>query len=148
MALDAHITVAAVVERHGQYLLVEELAGSNLVRNQPAGHLEEGESLEQAVIRETREETGYAFVPEAVVGIYLWRSASGATYLRVAFSGHVTGTPDTPLDPDIVRADWFSPEELRQDRVRLRSPLVMRCIEDHANGRQLPLSALAHLTES
>jgi 8-oxo-dGTP pyrophosphatase MutT (NUDIX family) len=144
------VTVAAVIERDGRYLLVEERIRGRLVLNQPAGHLEDGEALIDAVIRETLEETAWQFTPEALVGIYQWRSSRGHTTLRFAFTGSVQAyDPDRPLDPPIVTTHWLEREEIAQRSARLRTPLVLRCIEDYLAGRRLPLDALtAELTAS
>lgn len=139
-----HVTVAAVVEDRGRFLLVEECVDGRRVFNQPAGHLEEGESLLQAVVRETLEETGRQFRPAALVGMYRWQQpGKGATYLRVTFSGQCGARePDRPLDPDIERALWMAPQEIRRQADSLRSPLVWRSIEDHLAGHAYPLSVL------
>lgn len=146
MASRPAVTVAAIVERSGSYLLVEERIRGALVLNQPAGHVEEGESLIEAVCRETREETAWQFTPTALVGLYLWRHAqSGRTTLRIAFAGEVSGhDARARLDRGIVRALWMSREQLAAESARARSPLVLQCIEDHARGRRLPLEALTH----
>jgi 8-oxo-dGTP pyrophosphatase MutT (NUDIX family) len=137
------VTVAAVIERDGRYLLVEERIRGRLVLNQPAGHLEDGEGLVDAVIRETLEETAWQFTPEALLGIYQWRSPRGHTTLRFAFTGSVQAyDPDRPLDPPIVTTHWLEREEIAQRSARLRTPLVLRCIEDYLAGRRLPLDAL------
>lgn len=140
-----HVTVAAVAEHDGRYLLVEERSRGRLVINQPAGHLEDGESLVDAVIRETLEETGWRFEPDTVTGIYRWRHpVCGDTYMRFAFGGHLLErAADYPPDPDIEQALWLDMDALRGQRARLRSPMVMRCIEDHLAGRSWPLSILA-----
>ncbi len=148
------VTVAAVVEREGRFLVVEERVRSRLVINQPAGHLEKGESLVQAVVRETLEETAWQFVPETLVGVYLWtqpvRSGDtlpGRTFLRVAFHGAVTRhDASRTLDTGIERAVWLSREQLAAQPARLRSPLVMRCVDDYLAGRRYPLDLLSHLT--
>jgi 8-oxo-dGTP pyrophosphatase MutT (NUDIX family) len=146
------VTVAAVVEREGRFLVVEERVDARLVFNQPAGHLEHGESLLQAVVRETLEETGWHFVPEAVVGVYLWHQAPGAdgrarSFLRVAFRGDV-GHHDAnrPLDTGIERAVWLTRQQLAAQELHLRSPLVLRCIDDYVAGRRYPLDVLAQLS--
>lgn len=146
------VTVAAVVEREGRFLVVEERVRSRLVLNQPAGHLESGESLLQAVVREALEETGWQFVPEAVVGVYLWNqtpaSADGRSrsFLRVAFCGEVVQhDASRPLDKGIERAVWLTQQQLNAQSTRLRSPLVMRCIEDYVLGKRYPLDLLAHM---
>lgn len=146
------VTVAAVVEREGRFLVVEERVRSRLVINQPAGHLEKGESLMEAVVREALEETAWHFVPQAVVGVYLWnqaaRSAEGParTFLRVAFHGIVTHQEGgRTLDTGIERAQWLSREQLAAQPSRLRSPQVLRCVDDYLAGRRFPLEVLSHL---
>jgi 8-oxo-dGTP pyrophosphatase MutT (NUDIX family) len=137
------VTVAAVIERSGRFLLVEERIRGRLVLNQPAGHLEDGEALVDAVVRETLEETAWEFTPESLLGIYQWRSSRGHTTLRFAFTGSVQGyDARRPLDPPIVTTHWFAREEIAQRAARLRTPLVLRCIEDYLAGRRLPLDAL------
>lgn len=142
-----HVTVAAVLEQEGRFLLVEEEVEGSVVYNQPAGHLEEGESLIEAAVRETLEETGYDFLPEAVVGIYRWHKPhSDMTYLRVAFTGRITGHDALrPLDSGIIRPMWFSEAELTLHRAQLRSPLVTRCIADYQAGHRYPLELLTDL---
>jgi 8-oxo-dGTP pyrophosphatase MutT (NUDIX family) len=138
------VTVAAVIERSGRFLLVEERIRGRLVLNQPAGHLEDGEELLDAVMRETLEETAWQFTPTALLGIYQWRSPRGHTTLRFAFTGSVQGyDADRPLDPPIVTTHWLAPEEIAQRSARLRTPLVLRCIEDYLAGRRLPLDTIA-----
>jgi 8-oxo-dGTP pyrophosphatase MutT (NUDIX family) len=137
------VTVAAVVERGGRFLLVEERIRGSLVLNQPAGHLEDGEALLDAVVRETLEETAWHFTPESLLGIYQWRSPRGHTTLRFAFTGAVHGfDADRPLDPPIVTTHWLAPEDIVRRADRLRTPLVLRCIEDYLAGQRLPLDAL------
>lgn len=142
-----NVTVAAVVERDGKYLLVEEQTSHGILFNQPAGHLEPAESIVQGAIRETLEETGYLFVPQAVLGIYRWHSPSDdITFLRFAFTGEVIDhDPDQALDAGILRADWFTMDDIRAVTYSHRSPLVMRCIEDHLAGKRYPLEIFAHL---
>ena len=142
-----NVTVAAVVEKDRQYLLVEEQTSSGLLFNQPAGHLEPGESIVHGSIRETLEETGYTFVPRSVLGIYHWHSrAEDTTFIRFAFSGSVSDhDPGRTLDTGIVRADWFGLDEIRNMSYCHRSPLVMKCIEDHLAGKGCPLDILTHL---
>jgi len=141
------VTVAAIVEREGRFLVVEERAARRIVFNQPAGHIERGESLLEAVVRETLEETAYAFTPEAVTGIYLWRHPEiDRTFLRIAFAGSVTG-PDTTrrLDRCILRTAWMTRSQLAGRPHALRSPLVLRCVDDFLAGTRHPLSLLATL---
>lgn len=139
-----NVVVAAIVEQNGRYLLVEEETDEGIRFNQPAGHLEYGESLVDAARRETLEETAYRFEPRALVGIYrLWHPGSRTTYLRFAFAGQVSyHDASRPLDDGILRADWFTVDEIRQIGDQLRSPLVLRCIEDHMAGRAWPLEIL------
>ena len=141
------VTVAAIIERDGKFLMVEERAGAQVVLNQPAGHLEQGESLLAAVIRETLEETGHRFDPEHVVGFYLWHSADAeTTYLRVAFCGEAEPSADVAaLDEGIVAVHWLSRSQLANRAHQLRSPMVMRCIDDYLAGRRYPLDCLAYL---
>lgn len=141
------ITVAAIAETAGRFLVVEERINERLVLNQPAGHVEPGESLLTAVIRETREETAWRFEPQSLIGVYLWCSPeSGVTTMRFAFSGTVDDhQANLTLDDGIVAAHWFSPTNLRQREHCLRSPLVMRCIEDYLDGRRRPLASVADL---
>ncbi len=146
MPLKPDITVAAVVERAGRFLIVQERAARRVVLNQPAGHLEYGESLLQAVVRETLEETGYPFEPQAVTGVYLWQGPAERTFLRVAFAGTVGDRANgAPLDRAIIRTAWISRDQLGQREGELRSPLVLRCIDDYLRGARYPLELLNHL---
>lgn len=141
-----NVTVAAVVERDGRYLLVEEETESGLAFNQPAGHLEAGESLLAAVVREVREETAYDFVPTHLIGVYLWpHPAKAVTYLRFAFGGELTGwSPARALDAGIVAARWLTYDEVGATAARHRSPLIRRCIDDLRAGQRAPLETLVH----
>jgi 8-oxo-dGTP pyrophosphatase MutT (NUDIX family) len=141
------VTVAAVVMREGRFLMVEERVSGRLVLNQPAGHLEEGETLLAAAVRETREETAWRFAPEALVGTYLWRNPdNGRGFLRFTFCGSVDDHRATQrLDFGIARALWLSREELLAQADRLRSPLVMRCVDDFLRGARHPLASVASL---
>jgi 8-oxo-dGTP pyrophosphatase MutT (NUDIX family) len=150
------VTVAAIAGRPRradagapiEYLLVEEETAEGLRLNNPAGHLDRGESPTEAVVRETLEETTHAFVPERLVGLYLARferPATGAdvTYLRFAFAGTVgAADPSRALDAGIVRTLWMTLDELRASRPRHRSSLVLRCVEDAASGPALPLDCI------
>lgn len=141
-----NVTVAAIVERDGRFLLVEEETDRGRVFNQPAGHLDPDETLLQAVVRETLEETACVFEPAALLGIYQYRQRdSDVTYLRFAFTGEVTAQQEgRALDHGIVRAVWLTPDEIRASAGRHRSPLVMRCIEDYLAGQRYPLKLLHH----
>jgi len=147
MARTPDITVAAVAETDGRFLLVEERINRRLVINQPAGHVERGETLLAAVVREVREETAWRFEPRGLLGVYLWRNpASGRSTMRFAFTGAVTDhDAGQRLDHGIVRTHWFSRTELLERQPRLRSPLVLRCVEDYLDGRRLPLDPVARL---
>lgn len=139
------VTVAAIAERDGRFLLVRErVAGGTPVFNQPAGHLEPGESLVEGAIRETLEETGWGFVPRALVGVYQWEHPSGSTsFVRFALCGDVTVCDELrTLDDGIEEALWLTVDELMQRREELRSPLVIHCIRDYLGGERHPLSLL------
>jgi 8-oxo-dGTP pyrophosphatase MutT (NUDIX family) len=138
------VTVAAVIERDGRFLLVEERIDGRLVLNQPAGHLDPGESLAAACAREVLEETAHRFEPTALVGIYRWRyPAKDVTFLRFCFSGKLGKEEKRPLDKEIVRLHWLAPGEIRQRAAEHRSPLVQRCVEDFLAGRRFPLDVFA-----
>ena len=147
---DIDVTVAAIIERDGRFLTVEELAGGQVVLNQPAGHLEVGESLLEAVVRETREETGHSFVPSSLVGIYLWQSAeAGTTFLRVTFCGPAESPAGAvELDEGILSVHWLTRGQLLHRESALRSPMVLRCIDDYLAGHRYPLSCLTHLVDA
>ena len=142
------VTVAAIIEREGRYLLVEEETPEGLRLNNPAGHLDPGESPEQGVAREALEETAFSFRPIALVGIYLSRfqrpvTQEDITYLRFSYCGEL-GAFDAQrtLDTGIVRTLWMTPDELRACPERHRSPLVQRCIDDHRAGQRFPLDTV------
>ena len=140
------VTVAAIVERGGRFLLVEEHTDRGQLFNQPAGHLDPGESLIRAVSRETLEETACTFEPTALLGVYQYHSdADDVTYIRFAFTGEIAGPhAGRALDAGIIRAVWLTPQEIRREAARHRSPLVMRCIDDFLAGRRYPLDVLYH----
>lgn len=142
-----HATVAAIVEQNGKFLLVEEETDRGNRFNQPAGHLEDNESLLDAVIRETLEETAYRFEPTALLGIYHWKHAhNDTTYLRFAYIGKVDQhQPQLKLDDGIIRTVWMSVDEIRAQASLMRSPQVLICIEDYLNGQRYPLNVVTHL---
>ena len=151
------VTVAAVIEKDGRFLLVEEHTAEGLRLNNPAGHLEPAESPEQGCTREVLEETAHHFTPTALVGVYLSRyqsageapaAAQDITYLRFAFCGALGALEaGRPLDTGIVRALWLTPDEVRQSADRHRSPLVVRCMEDYLRGQRYPME-LVHTDAS
>ena len=146
MRWNPEVTVAAIVERDNRFLMVEERISGRLVLNQPAGHLEDGETLVDAVIRETREETAWRLRPEALVGTYLWRAPDGRSFLRFAFCGSVDDHhAQQPLDAGIQRALWISNEQLLAQASRLRSPMVLRCVHDFLLGKRQALDSVACL---
>jgi 8-oxo-dGTP pyrophosphatase MutT (NUDIX family) len=140
------VTVATVIEKEGRFLLVEEHTADGLRLNNPAGHLDPGESPAQGCARETLEETAWQFTPTALVGIYLsrfQRASEDITYLRFAFCGDLGAfDPDRTLDTGIVRALWMTPDEVRQSAARHRSPLVLQCMEDYLRGQRYPMALI------
>jgi 8-oxo-dGTP pyrophosphatase MutT (NUDIX family) len=142
-----HVTVAAVVESGGRFLLVQERINDQTVYNQPAGHLEDNESLSAAVIRETLEETGWHFEPESIIGLYRWQHpGKEQTYLRVAFAGRgLRHDEERLLDPEIEEVLWMSVAEMRRQTGRLRSPMVLQTVEDYLAGIRFPLSLLSDI---
>ncbi|MGB9991632.1 NUDIX hydrolase [Pseudoduganella rhizocola] len=143
-----NVTVAAVIERDGKFLLIEEETSDGVRLNQPAGHLDPHESLEQAVVRETLEETAHDFTPTALVGMYMsrYRSArtgEAVTYLRFAFCGEVGKEhKDRPLDEGILRTLWLTRDEIAACRERHRSPLLLTCVDEYLAGKRAPLEIL------
>lgn len=138
------VTVATLVARDGRFLFVEEHTRAGLRLNQPAGHLEAAETLAEAAVRETLEETGYHVAPTALVGIYRWQAPeTRTTYVRFAFAAEIVShDPERQLDDGIVRALWLDRNELSARREWHRSPLVLRCVDDFLAGRRLPLDAV------
>jgi 8-oxo-dGTP pyrophosphatase MutT (NUDIX family) len=142
------VTVAAIVARDGRYLIVEERTPAGLMLNNPAGHLDPAESPLEGVVREALEESGRRFTPDALVGVYLSRAQradppSDVTFVRLAFTGDISEPlPGRALDPEIVRTLWLTPDELRERVERHRSPLLMRCVDDHRAGRRYPLQLI------
>jgi len=147
MHLQPELTVAALAERGGRFLVVEERIDGRLVFNQPAGHVEAGETLLEAVVREAREETAWRFAPHSLLGVYLWRAPGGQrSTLRFAFTGSVRDhDPAQPLDAGIISTHWLTRSELAAREPWLRTPLVLRCVDDYLAGRRLPLDTIAHL---
>ncbi len=140
-------TVAAIIEQNGKFLLVEEKTNRGNRYNQPAGHLEDNETLIQAVIRETMEEAAYEFTPEALLGIYQWKHPhNDTTYLRFAFIGKAgVHFPMQELDEGIVQALWMGIDEIRDKQNLMRSPQVLTCIEDYLSGKIYPLEVITNL---
>jgi 8-oxo-dGTP pyrophosphatase MutT (NUDIX family) len=140
-------TVAAIVEQNGKFLLVEETTDRGNRFNQPAGHLEDGETLIQAVIRETMEEAAYEFTPTELLGVYQWKQVlNGTTYLRFAFIGKAgVNYPMQELDAGIIRAVWMDIDEIRDKKNLMRSPQVLTCIEDYLAGKRFPLEVVTNL---
>lgn len=142
-----HATVAAIIEQDGRFLLVEEETAEGIQLNQPAGHVENGESLLEAVVREAREETAYRFTPRSLLGVYHWRHPlKDITYLRFAFIGQADDhQPDQALDEGIIRAIWLTPDEIRASQAIHRSPQVLACVEHYLAGQCFPLHVITHL---
>jgi 8-oxo-dGTP pyrophosphatase MutT (NUDIX family) len=141
------VTVAAIIKRDQHFLLVEEHTAEGIKFNQPAGHLDPGESLVAAAAREALEETAHEFIPDTLVGVYLSRYQSSrmnedVTYLRFAFTGTLGAVHDRPLDDGILRTVWMSHEEIIATQDRHRSPLVLKCVEDYLAGQRFPLSVI------
>ncbi len=139
------VTVAAIIRRQDRFLVVEETDGVNPERvlNQPAGHVDPGESLLEAVKRETREETGLAFEPDGVVGVYQLQARNGKDYLRICFFGKAPeDIKASPQDPQILACHWLTREEIAA--ARLRSSLVLRCIDDFLSGCRIPLESVCN----
>jgi phosphatase NudJ len=133
------VTVSAVIERDGKFLVVEEMIDGRKVINQPAGHLDPGESLAAACAREVLEETAHRFEPTGLVGVYRWHyAAKDVTFLRFCFRGRVLGVEDRKLDKEILRTLWLTPAEVKASAAA-RSPLVLKCIEDYLAGHNYPL---------
>ncbi len=146
-----HATVAAIIERDNKFLMVEEMIHSEKLFNQPAGHLDPDETLIDAVIRETREETAWLFTPEYITGIYQWKQPGTSTnhhktFLRVAFCGTCSDFDGTQeLDDGIIQATWKTRDELIGDKSKLRSPMIINCIDDYLAGKRYPLELLTHV---
>ena len=138
------VTVAAVIERDGRFLFVEEMQDGRRVLNQPAGHLDPGETLIAACAREVMEETAHRFEPTALVGIYRWYyKPADVTFLRFCFSGRILGVENTPLDKEILGIHWLKEKELKDRSQQHRSPLVQQCVDDYLAGCNFPLTVLS-----
>lgn len=145
-----NVTVAAIIEQDGKFLLVEETTDRGNRFNQPAGHLEENETIIAAAVRETLEETAYDFTPEAIVGIYHWQHPlNGITYLRFAFSGKLgQHYPERALDDGILRTVWKTEAEIAAEGELMRSPQVLLCVQDYLAGKRYSLDILKHLGQA
>ena len=139
-----NVTVAGIAEQAGRFLLIEEHTSDGLLLNQPAGHLEDGETLVEAVCREVLEETACGFTPEALIGVYQWREpARGRTFMRFSFAGSVSApVADLKLDAGIERALWMTRDEIAAAAGRFRSPWVLVSIDDYLAGRRMPLDLI------
>ena len=151
MTWKPHATVAAIFEQDNKFLMVEELIRGKKLYNQPAGHLDPDETLIDAVIRETREETAWLFTPEHITGIYQWKQPATETneertFLRVAFCGTCSDFDESlTLDDGILQAVWKSRDELMGDKITLRSPMIINCIDDYLANKRYPLDLLTHV---
>lgn len=144
MVWKPHVTVAAIIENDRRFLLVEEETSNGLAFNQPAGHLEKGEDLINAVKREVIEETAWQFEPEYIVSVQLWRrNPASPSFLRICFAGHCHSfDPNHPLDEGIIATHWLTRAEIAAKHDRLRSPLVMIGIDEFLSGKRHPLTLL------
>ncbi|MFZ2727868.1 MAG: NUDIX hydrolase [Methylococcaceae bacterium] len=147
MVWKPHVTVAAVIERDNRFLLIEEHTPNGLQFNQPAGHLEKGEDLITAVKREVQEESAWQFEPEYLIGVQLWRKTpKSPTFVRFCFSGQChSHNPQQALDTGIVATHWLTHAQIIAQQQRLRSPLVLTCIEEYLKGQRYPLSIISSL---
>ena len=138
------VTVAAVIERDGRFLFVEEVQDGRRVLNQPAGHLDPDETLIAACAREVMEETAHRFAPTGLVGIYRWHyKPADVTFLRFCFSGKVLGVETTPLDKEILALHWLNAQEVKDRTRQHRSPLVQQCLDDYLAGKNFPIEVLS-----
>lgn len=141
------LTVAAIIERDARFLMVEEWVGGRALLNQPAGHVEPGENILAACARETREETAWGFLPNAIVGVYKWEgNATRPCILRTVFCGACDAhAPEQALDDGIIAAHWLSYAQLAERPERLRGPLVLRALDDYLAGNRHPLHLMHHI---
>ncbi|WP_148863050.1 NUDIX hydrolase [Marinobacter fonticola] len=143
MTWKPHATVAVIAVKDGRFLMVEERSHGRIVFNQPAGHVEQHETILDAARREALEETGWEVEPRHFLGLYTYVApATDATYYRFCFVADAVKHATEELDPDIIAAHWLTYEELRERQDDLRSPLVLKCIEDYLAGRRFPLSVI------
>ncbi|MAA63321.1 MAG: NUDIX hydrolase [Alteromonadaceae bacterium] len=142
MTWKPHATVAVVVEQDGRFLMVEEHSDGRVVYNQPAGHIEQHESILNAARRETLEETGWQVEPTDFMGLYTFEAPNGATYYRLCFAAKAIEHISDTLDDDIIAAHWLSYDEICERRQELRSPLVINCIDDYLAGKRYPLEII------
>lgn len=143
MTWTPHATVAAIVEHDGHFLMVEERSEGQIVFNQPAGHIEDNESILDALCRETLEETGWEVTPRHFLGMYTYKApANGVTYYRFCFIAEPVTRRTEQLDDDIIAAHWLSHDALSNGTMTLRSPLVLRCVEDYRRGKRYPLDLI------
>ena len=141
-----HLTVASIAKHNGRYLLVKEAHRGTSVINQPAGHVEQGETLIDAVIRETLEETAWEFEPKFISGIYQFIASNGETYMRFTFSGNlIKPVADSEIDPTIEEVVWMDKTQLENSQIPLRSQAVLKCVEDYEAGNQFPLNLIQQL---
>ena len=142
-----HLTVATIIESNGKFLMVKEISDGKVVINQPAGHLDEDETLLEAAVRETLEETGWHVSIVGLVGFYLHTSPHNkTTYFRALFAGEALNhDTDRALDNGILEAPWLTLEQIQKHTKMLRSPMVLKCIEDYQRGKRLPLESISHL---
>ena len=143
MTFTPHITVASIVEQNGRFLFVRERTSRGIVINQPAGHLDPDETLEQAAVREALEETGWHIEPFAVTGLYLYLAPNGITYQRLCFAARALGAKENAqLDKEIIEPLWLTEQELLAEQEQWRSPLVIQCLQDYLHGPRYPLDML------
>lgn len=143
MTWKPNATVATIIEHAGRFLMVEEFSDGNLVINQPAGHIDQDESILDAARRETLEETGHHVELTDLVGIYTFKAPNGNTYYRFCFGASVLRhDKKATIDPDIENVIWLSEDEIKAQAERHRSPLVAVCLRDYLAGQRLPLSLI------
>ncbi|PCI50091.1 MAG: NUDIX hydrolase [Moraxellaceae bacterium] len=144
MTWTPHVTVATLIEKDSKFLMVEEICNDQVVFSQPAGHVEEGETLIQAAVRETHEETGWVVTPTELLGFYTYTSPHNqTTYYRTNFIARAEHLDNSAtLDEGIIRCLWLSLDEIKSNQHKLRSPIVLRCIEDYLSGQRLPLESI------